>query len=158
MMTRHSVWLRLMLLSIAALLPMSLLSAPATAAPSAEQRYGNSAFRATNHERADRGVRPVKKNSCLKRFAVKHARKMANQRRLFHQPLGPILRRCRLSQVGENVAYGFPSGSAVVAGWMRSTHGHREQVLNGRYRQVGIAARRAGNGRWYVSQVFGRRF
>lgn len=42
-----------------------------------------------------------------------------------HQELGPILDECGLSTVGENVAYGYPTGGAVVRrGWMRSA-GHR---------------------------------
>ncbi len=45
---------------------------------------------------------------------------MAAQRRMYHQDLEPILRRCGMSMVGENVAYGFTSGRAVVRGWMDS--------------------------------------
>ena len=49
------------------------------------------------------------------------AARMAAERRMYHQDLGPILRACNLRAVGENVAYGYPSGSAVVAaGWDRA--------------------------------------
>lgn len=154
---KFGLLLRLTLMGVVALLPLSLLTAPAVAAPSPEQRYANSAFRATNQQRAANGLRAYSKSSCLQRLAAKQATKMANQRRLFHQPLGPVMRRCRLAQSGENVAYGFSSGQAVVAGWMSSTQGHREAILSRGYRQVGIAARRASNGQWYVAQVFGRR-
>ncbi len=66
------------------------------------------------------------------------------------------MRRCRLSTAGENLAYGFPNGRATVQGWMRSP-GHRANILARGYRQMAIAARRGGDGLWYVSQVFGRR-
>ena len=46
---------------------------------------------------------------------------MADREDMEHQQLGPIMRDCGLSAVGENVAYGYPNGRAVVRGWMNST-------------------------------------
>jgi len=58
--------------------------------------------------------------------------------------------------VGENVAAGFPSGrSVVIDGWMKSED-HRANILERRYRRMAIVARKGDDGRWYVSQVFGR--
>ena len=71
-----------------------------------------------------------------------------------HQDLGPILRGCNLRTVGENVAYGYPSGSAVIGGWMGSS-GHRANILNSSYRLLGVGAVRSSDGRWYAAQVFG---
>ncbi|MEI5672344.1 MULTISPECIES: CAP domain-containing protein [unclassified Nocardioides] len=130
-------------------------TAPAAAA-TAEQRYSNAAFSSTNAQREQRDRAELRKNRCLTRFAVKQAKRMARQREIFHQDLGPILRRCGLSMVGENVAVGYTTGRSVVReGWMKS-EGHRANILQPRYRLMGIGARKAG-GSWYVAQVFGRK-
>ncbi|WP_205474436.1 CAP domain-containing protein [Nocardioides sp. SYSU D00038] len=132
------------------------LVVPATqpAHADAKSRYQAQAVAATNAQRTAAGLARLVKQDCVQRFARRQAVRMAKQRRMFHQDLGPVLRTCRLSMVGENVAVGFPSGRAVVTGWMRSP-GHRANILEPRYRLLGLAARRAG-GRWYAVQVFGR--
>lgn len=138
---------------LVAMLVVSVVPAQA-AAPAT--RYANTAHAATNQERTARDLAPLRKNACLKRFATKQAARMANQRRIFHQDLGPILRRCGLSTVGENVAYGYRTGRAVVRqGWMKSP-GHRENILRPQFRLMGIGAKKAG-GVWYTAQVFGRK-
>ncbi len=154
-MTLRGSVLRVALLVLATLLPASLLSAPADSAPSPESTYAQQAFAASNNNRTSRGLSALSANSCLKQFASAQAQRMASQDRLYHQPLQPIINRCRLSFVGENVAYGYPSGTAVVAGWMNSA-GHRANILNRRYRWMSIAARQSADGVWYVAQVFGR--
>jgi uncharacterized protein YkwD len=73
-----------------------------------------------------------------------------------HQAMGPILRKCNLSMVAENVAYGYDTGRKVVRGWMHSK-GHRRNILNGKFRLLGMAVRRSDNGTPYAAQVFGRR-
>jgi len=40
------------------------------------------------------------------------------------------MRRCNLDAVGENVAYGYSTGLAVVGAWMRSD-GHRHNIVIG---------------------------
>ncbi|QIX25974.1 CAP domain-containing protein [Nocardioides sp. JQ2195] len=118
--------------------------------------YKNQAVRATNRHRADEDRKRLRSQDCLKRMARNHARRMASQRRMFHQDLGRVMSECHLTMVGENVAYGYPSGRSVVnRGWMHSD-GHRANILQRRYRLIGVAARK-GDGRWYVAQVFGRR-
>jgi uncharacterized protein YkwD len=154
MSARGSV-LRVALFAVATLLPATLLSTPAVSAPSPESTYAQQAFTATNNNRTSRGIGALRANSCLKQFAKAQAQKMASQERLFHQSLQPILNRCNLSFVGENVAYGYPDGNAVVAGWMNSS-GHRANILNRRFRVMSVAARQAASGAWYVAQVFGR--
>jgi uncharacterized protein YkwD len=121
-----------------------------------QETYQNQARAATNTVRVAAGLARVKKQDCVQRFAVRQAVRMARQERMFHQDLGPILEQCHLSTTGENVAYGYASGLAVVnLGWMLSP-GHRANILNPRYRLMGLAARKADNGQWYAAQVFGR--
>jgi uncharacterized protein YkwD len=133
-----------------------LLAQPAQAASPAA-RYGNAAFKATNTQRVEHDRRTFKRNACVQKHARKQARRMARQERMFHQDLGPIIADCNLDRVGENVAYGYPSGRAVVnKGWMKS-EGHRANILNREFRLMGVAARKGDDGRWYAAQVFGRR-
>lgn len=149
--------------SSALLMVTAVLSAPATSdvSPTAERKtparvkYANAVVKATNHARAERDRVRLRRNACLQRFADQQARRMAKQQRMFHQPLRRIQRRCRMGAVGENVAYGFSNGRAVMRRWM-SSPGHRANILRKPYRLTGVGARKAG-GHWYVAQVFGRR-
>jgi uncharacterized protein YkwD len=154
-MVIRSLFLRLALISVAALLPATLISAPAVSAPSPSTQYANQAFEATNANRANQRLVALQGSACLQQFANAQAQRMATQRRMFHQSLRPILDQCRLSSVGENVAYGYSSGAATVKAWMGST-GHRANILNRNYRQMAIGAYQSSDNRWYVAQVFGR--
>jgi uncharacterized protein YkwD len=109
---------------------------------------------ATNGERATQGLAALTAEACVDRYAEAQAARMAAESRMYHQDLGPILTECRLSSVGENVAYGYPDGKAVTAGWMGSA-GHRANILNSSYRLIGVGAAQNAEGRWYVAQVFG---
>jgi uncharacterized protein YkwD len=132
--------------------------APAGAqAQNAEQKYAQQAFTATNANRAHEGLAKLKATDCVEHAAVRQAKLMAQQERMFHQDLNRVLKDCKLTTAGENVAYGFPSGRSVVNdGWMNS-EGHRANILNPSFKLMGIAARQGHNGSWYVAQVFGRK-
>ena len=132
--------------------------APADArSTTAETKYAAQAFTATNANRAHAGLKALKPNDCLRHAAVRQARKMAQQERMFHQDLGRVLRDCHLNTAGENVAYGFSSGKSVVNdGWMNS-QGHRDNILSTSFTLMGIGARKGHDGQWYVAQVFGRK-
>jgi len=147
--------------SVLALLTAALVSGavwlvPAEAATPAAT-YSTQAFGATNAHRADHDRVRLKKSACLTRMAQRWAKHMARTGRMVHQDLGPITSRCDLSWTGENIAMGYSNGRAVVnRGWMHSA-GHRENILRPQYRLMGIGAYRDGHGRWWASQVFGRR-
>jgi len=124
---------------------------------SPQAKYQDQARQATNKQRVANGLKELRKQDCVQRFAVRQAKKMAQQESMFHQELGPILEECGLNAVGENVAYGYPSGRSVVNdGWMNSD-GHRANILNPDFKLMGIGARKGHDGRWYVAQVFGRK-
>ena len=120
------------------------------------QVLAQAAHTETNLARTVRGLGRLDKARCLKRMANRQAERMAERKEMFHQDLGPVLRRCELSTTGKNVAYGYSSGAAVVAAWMAS-EGHRANILKREYRLMGIGAAKADNGTWYVAQVFGRK-
>ncbi len=130
---------------------------PAVAAGAeAQQRYQGAAVRHTNGERTERDLVALKRQKCVQKYAVKQARWMAANETMAHQDLQPILSDCGLRSVGENVAYGYAGGKAVVAAWMDSP-GHRANILEPSYRLLGLAARTDDDGTWYVAQVFGRK-
>ncbi|WP_110181939.1 CAP domain-containing protein [Nocardioides solisilvae] len=123
--------------------------------PRAAVRYEKQALRATDAERSARDLRRLRSHRCLVRAARAQAQAMAASGTIYHQPLGPVMSRCGMRMVGENVAVGFTSGRAVVGGWMDSP-GHRDNLLRRSYRLVGIGAVKGGDGRWYSAQVLGR--
>ena len=125
--------------------------------PSPEAKYAQQAFDATNVNRLDNGLAEVRISKCLRKYAVRQARLMAQREQIFHQDLGAPLQACNLTAAGENVASGYPSGKSVVDdGWMNSD-GHRANILNPSYRLMAIGAQKGNGGRWYVAQVFGRK-
>src|SRR6478735_3753008 len=93
-----------LLLSTAALIVGPLVQ---PAAASVSGRYEHSVNVHTNTERTNRRLTPMKKSPCLDRYAERQARAMAKKNTMYHQKLGPILSKCRLREVGENVAFGF---------------------------------------------------
>jgi uncharacterized protein YkwD len=141
------------------LLPIGLVAAGTGAADAASARttYSKTAVKATNHVREAHGLRALRTSSCLQRYAARQAAWMAKHRTLQHQNLGRPMRACGLTMAGENIAVGYRSGRSVVRqGWMKSP-GHRANILQPRYRLIAVSARKGGDGRWYASQVFGRR-
>lgn len=134
----------------------------ATARPTAEMSarsaaldYATDAHVATNRQRTSRRLPALGRNQCLTALALRQARAMAERGELFHQDLAGVQRRCGMGWVGENVAYGFSDGVAVVRGWMDSP-GHRRNLLRPQFRLEGIGAVQQ-DGVWYVAQVFGAR-
>jgi uncharacterized protein YkwD len=56
--------------------------------------------------------------------------------------------------LGENVAMGYSTVDTVMTAWMNST-GHRANILNSSYRNVGLAESFAADGTPYWTQDFG---
>ncbi|MBA4191057.1 MAG: hypothetical protein C0467_23985 [Planctomycetaceae bacterium] len=56
---------------------------------------------------------------------------------------------------GENIAYGFTSAASVVAAWMGSA-GHRANILNTNFTEIGVSVRASANGGLYFTQNFGK--
>lgn len=54
---------------------------------------------------------------------------------------------------GENLAYGYNTPEAVVTGWMNSS-GHRANILNANYKNIGIGVYTDSNGTVYCTQLF----
>jgi uncharacterized protein YkwD len=57
---------------------------------------------------------------------------------------------------GENIAYGYTSAEAVMTGWMNSA-GHRANILNANFTEIGVSVRMGADGILYYAQNFGTR-
>ncbi len=146
-----------LLATLSMLAAAGTVAAPPAQAQSSAGKYARQAFTATNANRAHSGLQQLKASDCLKRFAVRQAKAMAQREAIFHQDLGAVMRGCKLNTAGENVASGYRTGKSVVNdGWMNSD-GHRANILNPSFRLMAIGARKGHDGRWYVAQVFGRK-
>jgi uncharacterized protein YkwD len=56
---------------------------------------------------------------------------------------------------GENLAMGYPTAAAAVQSWMQSP-GHRANILNATFTEIGAGYATDAAGRTYYVQVFGR--
>jgi uncharacterized protein YkwD len=103
-----------------------------------------------NQERTARGLDPLAPSATLDRAAVAYARDMVARRFFDHVSPGggTMLDRIKAAgwvpagswTAGENIAWGtgaLATPAAIVDGWMHSP-GHRANILNGAYGQVGI--------------------
>ncbi len=154
---------RFSLLCAVVVLAAAPMAAPSTAAARACKSAGAKpsnvakrvAVRATlctlNAQRARHGLRRLKLNKRLSRAARRHARDMVRRDYFGHDSLGGAtfldrirrtgyLRGARTWTVGENLAWGTHGRAAprvITAMWMRSA-GHRANILNTSFREVGI--------------------
>lgn len=104
-----------------------------------------------NQERAANGLPPLSLNDCLSGIAQPWADHMAATGDLRHNDLGRLT-ACGGSAWGENIGYDS-SIPAVHAAWMGSS-GHRANILNPRYTQVGIGVSHAADGTVWVAVDF----
>ena len=87
---------------------------------------------------------PVTINESLTKAAQGHSQDMAVANFFAHANLGGVGPgdRARATGftglVGENIAAGYSTANAVMNSWMTSTLGHRENILNCNYREIGI--------------------
>ena len=96
----------------------------------------------TNLQRTSRGLRPLEVTQPLMNDARAWSDVQASRGRMFHSKMGH----------GENVAYGQRTPQEVMTAWMNSP-GHRRNILNSRYTQIGVGS--VNNGRSiYWTQVF----
>jgi uncharacterized protein YkwD len=121
-------------------------------------------FLLTNRERTRASLTPLRRNPELARAAQLHAEQMAAAGKLAHDLPGAryptLASRLKLMgyayrNVGENVAEGYTSGAALMAGWMTSAP-HRANILSSRYTETGVGTARSKTGRTYHAQVFAR--
>lgn len=115
----------------------------------------------TNKEREKKGLAPLRPHVKLAQAARAHSANMARQQKLDHvlDDKGPAERIREAGHKGfgwgENIAFGMPTPADAMRVWM-SSEGHRGNILNEDYREIGVGIARDERGVPYYTQVFGR--
>ncbi|MDJ1134889.1 sigma-70 family RNA polymerase sigma factor [Streptomyces iconiensis] len=138
-------------------------TSPATREPAPAPRGPSHEVAAlVNAERAKKGCGPVRTNDKLDTAASGHSADMAARDFFDHtnpDGKGPGDRITaagyRWSTYGENIAKGQNSPEEVMKGWMNSP-GHRANILNCSYKEMGLGLRQGQGGPWWT-QAFGAR-
>jgi len=140
-------------------------TAPKPTAPAPPRASGpaREVLRLVNVERAAAGCKPLVNNTVLARVALAHSRDMAVRGYFAHESQdgrSPFDRMraagYRGTTMGENIAAGQPTAAAVMSAWMKSP-GHRANILNCSYRELGVGHHAGGSMRHYWTQNFGAR-
>ena len=116
----------------------------------------------TNVERIDHRRKPLRANARLMHAAQVHAEQMARARQLAHVLPNAAYPRAedrlaaanyRWQTYGENVALGQSGAATAVESWMHS-RGHRTNILNPDFTEMGAGYAIDREGRPYYVQVF----
>ena len=119
--------------------------------------YESEVIRLVNEVRRENGLKALTANWELSRVARYKSQDMLNKGYFSHTsptygtPF-QMIKAFGLSfrTAGENIARGYPTPQAVVNGWMNSS-GHRANILNASYTQIGVGYVAQGN---YWTQMF----
>jgi uncharacterized protein YkwD len=139
--------------------------APSRASTRASASIADSIFVLTNRERQRADLTPLRRSAELNRAAQIQAEQMAAAQKLSRElpraRYPTLASRLKLvgyvaTASGENIAEGYTSGAALLAGWMTSTT-HRANILSARFTETGVGTARSKSGRTYHAQVFARR-
>ena len=137
---------------------------PAAARPAAASRVTSDVVDLTNVERTRHGRTPLQANERLMRAAQIHAEQMARAGQMAHDLPGAAYphsedrlaaAKYRWTAYGENVAMGQSSAAHALDSWMHSP-GHRKNILNPVYTELGVGYALDRAGRPYFVQVFAR--
>ena len=147
--TAHRITLALTTLALAL---AAVLTGALTAAPAGATTAEDSLTARLNGARSDRGLPSLATRSDLVAVARAQATRMADSGTLYHNPnLTTDVTNWRW--VGENVGYG-PDVQTVHVAFMNSD-GHRANILDTDYTQVGVGVVERGDRVW-VAEVFRR--
>ncbi|MFC9294253.1 CAP domain-containing protein [Streptomyces sp. NPDC057011] len=137
--------------------PPVTTSAPTASAP-APTGAAAEVLALVNQERAAAGCPALTVNAKLTKAAQDHSADMAAHNTMSHtgsdgsDPGQRITRAGYAWQTyGENVAYGYSTAAKVMEGWMNSP-GHRANILNCSFKEIGIGLAQPGQ---YWTQDFG---
>jgi uncharacterized protein YkwD len=144
---------------------MILPTSTASAAPQDGNTLAAQVLDLTNAERQKAGLPALALSSELADAAQSYSQVLASSG-CFEHTCGPVPNLVDRdaqagytgwTNIGENIAAGYPTAEAVVAGWMASP-GHRANILSANYTEIGIGMT-AGGGQFgtYWAQEFGAR-
>ena len=137
--------------------PGDVLTIPETDA--AVRAYEQEVVRLVNAERAKYGLAALEEDWELSRVARYKSQDMHDERYFSHTsptygtPF-EMIRAFGLSYraAGENIAVGYATPAAVVAGWMAS-EGHRANILSSSYTKIGVGY--VADGNYWTQQFIG---
>ncbi|MBR6902775.1 MAG: SafA/ExsA family spore coat assembly protein [Clostridia bacterium] len=119
--------------------------------------YEDEVIRLVNEIRVQNGLKALTKNWELCRVARYKSQDMVDRHYFSHTSptYGSPFEMMKSFGItyrtaGENIAYGYRTPQAVVDGWMNSS-GHRANILNSSYTQIGVGYVANGN---YWTQMF----
>jgi uncharacterized protein YkwD len=115
----------------------------------------------TNKARAAEKLPPLKPNAALFQAARSHSENMAKQDKLEHLLDGKrVSDRATAAgydwmEIAENVAVADDATPKdIVDGWLKS-EGHRKNLLNPNFKEIGLGVAKNAKGEKYYTQVFG---
>ena len=113
-----------------------------------------------NQERAKNGLKALRPNWELSRVARHKSQDMRDKHYFSHtsptygSPFDMMKAyRIGFSYAGENIAMGQTTAWQVMQGWMNST-GHRQNILNPNFTEIGVGYAEGGTGKYYWTQMF----
>lgn len=119
-------------------------------------------IRLVNVERTKYGLKPLTENWELSRVARYKSNDMVTNRYFSHtsptygSPFTMMKNfGLKFSTAGENIAMGQRSADEVMNGWMNSS-GHRQNILNANFTQMGVGYAVNSSGTPYWTQMFMR--
>jgi uncharacterized YkwD family protein/spore coat assembly protein SafA len=120
----------------------------------------NKVLELVNVQRSKVGLQPLKANWQVSRVARYKSQDMINKGYFSHtSPTygSPFTMMesfgVKFSAAGENIAMGQTTPEAVMNGWMNSP-GHRSNILNPTYTELGVGLAKDSSGRCYWTQMF----
>ena len=145
--------------------PTKQTSAPVAAPAKDQSTTSISAFEQqvldlTNAERTKAGLSPLKLNTELSNVARVKSQDMRDNKYFDHNsptygsPFDMMQKfGIKFTAAGENIAAGQTTPQAVVTGWMNSP-GHRQNILNANYTEIGVGYAAGGSYGHYWTQEF----
>lgn len=135
-------------------------SSPASSNGGTYSAFQNEVVRLVNVQRANYGLKALSVNAAITKTATLKSQDMAAKGYFDHtsptygSPFD-MMKQFGISyrSAGENIAYGQTSPAQVMDGWMNSP-GHRANILNSSYTQIGVGVARNANGTYYWTQHF----
>lgn len=117
-------------------------------------------IRLVNVERAKVGLKPLSENVKLSKVARIKSQDMINKKYFSHysptygSPFDMMKKfGIRFTAAGENIAMGQKTPMEVMNAWMNSA-GHRRNILNPNFTQIGVGVAKDSKGRLYWTQMF----
>jgi uncharacterized protein YkwD len=105
-----------------------------------------------NQLRAENGLDLLSKASDATAKAKQHSDDMAAETRMYHSGSMASGLKSGWSATGENVAMGGSVGS--IESNLEQSAGHRQNMLNAEYNQIGVGVSVGDDGMLYVTEVF----